>query len=100
MDEFDEGLKLKIFSNAERLSKNLISAEEARLAEPMEGQVGGKSISKKPVLAFPPNYILKPLRNDFRGLREISFYEAIRESLERNETKGAISRNGLNHNLS
>jgi 1D-myo-inositol-tetrakisphosphate 5-kinase/inositol-polyphosphate multikinase len=90
VDESDEGAKIKIFQNAERLSKTLILADKAYLlaAEPMQGQVGGKSISKKPVLTLPPNFILKPLRNDVRGFRETAFYEAIRESLERTKEKG------------
>lgn len=44
----------------------------------MVGQVGGISPSKRPILMLNPDYILKPLRTDHRGVREIAFYEAIR----------------------
>jgi hypothetical protein len=47
-------------------------------AKPMVGQVGGVSIHKKPLLTLAPDYVLKPLLIDHRGIREIAFYEAIR----------------------
>lgn len=47
-------------------------------AKPMMGQVGGVSIHKKPLLTLAPDYVLKPLLMDHRGIREIAFYEAIR----------------------
>mmetsp|Transcript_27261 Transcript_27261/g.39068 ORF Transcript_27261/g.39068 Transcript_27261/m.39068 type:complete len:344 (+) Transcript_27261:2-1033(+) len=39
-------------------------------------QVGG--FSHPPVLKMEPNFILKPLHSNNRGLRELAFYEAIR----------------------
>jgi hypothetical protein len=47
-------------------------------AKPMVGQVGGVSVHKKPLLTLAPDYVLKPLLLDHRGIREIAFYEAIR----------------------
>jgi hypothetical protein len=47
-------------------------------AKPMVGQVGGVSVHKKPLLTLAPDYVLKPLLIDHRGIREIAFYEAIR----------------------
>jgi 1D-myo-inositol-tetrakisphosphate 5-kinase/inositol-polyphosphate multikinase len=47
-------------------------------AKPMVGQVGGLSEHKKPLLTLTPDYVLKPLLLDHRGIREIAFYEAIR----------------------
>lgn len=47
-------------------------------ATPMIGQVGGASIHKKPVLTLKPDYVLKPLLTDHRGLREVAFYEAVK----------------------
>ena len=44
----------------------------------MVGQVGGISSQKKPLLTLKPDYILKPLITDHRGIREIAFYEAIK----------------------
>jgi hypothetical protein len=46
--------------------------------KPMIGQVGGVAVHKKPLLTLKPDYVLKPLLPDFRGVREIAFYEAIR----------------------
>ena len=43
----------------------------------MVGQVGGRSDHKKPVLTFGTEYVLKPLVADHRGIREVSFYEAL-----------------------
>lgn len=40
-------------------------------------QVGGLSADKKPVLTVQPDYVLKPLIMDHRGIREIHFYEAV-----------------------
>jgi hypothetical protein len=46
-------------------------------ATPMIGQVGGRADHKKPVLAFGTEYVLKPMVVDHRGIREVSFYEAL-----------------------
>jgi hypothetical protein len=56
-----------------------LSTEEAR---PMVGQVGGISVHKKPLLTLKPDYVLKPLLADHRGIREIAFYEAARTASE------------------
>ena len=47
-------------------------------AKPMVGQVGGMSVHKKPLLTLEPDYVLKPLITDHRGIREVAFYEAIK----------------------
>ena len=64
-----------------------LSAEEAK---PMVGQVGGASLHKRPVLTLKPDYVLKPLVTDHRGIREIAFYEAIR-AISRNPTTQTYS---------
>jgi 1D-myo-inositol-tetrakisphosphate 5-kinase/inositol-polyphosphate multikinase len=46
----------------------------------MVGQVGGVSTHKRPLLTLEPDYALKPLNQDHRGIREIAFYEVIRIS--------------------
>lgn len=46
-------------------------------AKQLKGQVGGLSVHKKPLLSLKPDYVLKPLRTDHRGIREIAFYEAL-----------------------
>ena len=52
----------------------------AKNAQPMIGQVGGVSFHKKPLLSLSPDYILKPVLTDHRGIREIAFYEAMTEA--------------------
>lgn len=44
----------------------------------MRGQVGGVSFDKRPVKTLKPDYVLKPLHSDSRGIREIAFYEALK----------------------
>ncbi|KAG7355779.1 inositol polyphosphate kinase [Nitzschia inconspicua] len=43
----------------------------------MVGQVGGKSEQKRPLLTVEPDFVLKPVNMDHRGIREVAFYEAI-----------------------
>ena len=50
-------------------------------ADHMVGQVGGRSSDKRPVLIIEPNFLLKPVNLDHRGIREVAFYEAIRASV-------------------
>lgn len=52
-------------------------------AIPMVGQVGGGLSHNRTLLTLAPEYVLKPLLPDHRGLREISFYEAI-EAISKN----------------
>jgi 1D-myo-inositol-tetrakisphosphate 5-kinase/inositol-polyphosphate multikinase len=46
-------------------------------ANHMVGQIGGLSTHKRPLLTSEPDYVLKPLQVDHRGIREIAFYEAV-----------------------
>ena len=44
----------------------------------MVGQLGGRDVTKAPILKLEPDFILKPVQiKEYRGLREIAFYEAI-----------------------
>jgi 1D-myo-inositol-tetrakisphosphate 5-kinase/inositol-polyphosphate multikinase len=47
-------------------------------ANHMVGQIGGISAHKRPLLTLNPDYVLKPLQVDHRGIREIAFYEAVK----------------------
>lgn len=60
-----------------RASKWMILSKQD-MVHPMVGQVGGTGCNRKPMLTLRPDYILKPLVQDHRGIREIAFYEAIR----------------------
>lgn len=46
-------------------------------ADCMVGQVGGVSKHKRPLLTLDPDYVLKPLQLDHRGIRELAFYEGL-----------------------
>lgn len=63
----------------------------AQQAKPMVGQVGGSASHKKPLLTLAPDYVLKPVITDHRGIREIAFYEAIRTLTQSKQTQHAYS---------
>ena len=65
-----------LITSMKRASKWMSLSEDE--AKPMVGQVGGIASHKKPLLTLQPDYILKPLITDHRGIREIAFYEAIK----------------------
>jgi hypothetical protein len=77
IDCSDPQVRERILTTAIRRASNWMSLSEDN-AKPMVGQVGGVSIHKKPLLTLAPDYVLKPLLLDHRGIREIAFYEAIR----------------------
>lgn len=52
----------------------------------MVGQVGGKSNRKRPILIVD-TFVMKPVNPDHRGIREISFYEAIQAASKRSGFK-------------
>jgi hypothetical protein len=53
----------------------------------MVGQVGGISKHKRPILTLDPDYVLKPLQLDHRGIRELAFYESINAAAHTSGTK-------------
>jgi Inositol polyphosphate kinase len=65
--------------------------ELAQQAKPMVGQVGGIASNKKPLLTLAPDYVLKPVITDHRGIREIAFYEAIRTLTQSKHVQHAYS---------
>lgn len=52
-----------------------LSAEDGQV---MVGQVGGISVHKRPLLTLEPDYVMKPVQTDHRGMREIFLYEAVK----------------------
>lgn len=60
-------------------------------ATPLVGQVGGLAVHKRPCLALPPEYVLKPLTVDDRGIREVAFYEALEAIIANSRSKHAYS---------
>lgn len=53
----------------------------------MLGQVGGLSKHKRPLLSLGPDYVLKPLHIDHRGVRELAFYEALHAAAKKGGSK-------------
>lgn len=53
----------------------------------MVGQVGGVSAHKKPLLKLDPDYVLKPLQMDHRGIREAGFYELLNATVQKSGIK-------------
>jgi len=72
-----------VWATASKRASKWISLSEAKQ---MKGQVGGLSAHKRPILTIKPDYILKPLQYDHRGLREMSFYEAVQLASTKNPT--------------
>ncbi len=56
----------------------------------MVGQVGGVSKHKRPILTLDPDYVLKPLQLDHRGIRELAFYEGLNAAAHTSGTKAYI----------
>lgn len=52
-----------------------LSAEDGSV---MIGQVGGVSMHKRPLLTLEPDYVMKPVQTDHRGMREIFLYESVK----------------------
>ena len=76
MDYENPQVRKKLLSGAIKRASKWISLSLSE-AKQMAGQVGGVSVHKKPLLTLQPDYVLKPLQTDHRGIREVAFYEAI-----------------------
>lgn len=68
-------MQSRIIDTAIKRASKWMQLREA--AQQMTGQVGGINANKKPILSLKPDYVLKPLYTDHRGLRELAFYEAM-----------------------
>eukprot|EP00522_Entomoneis_paludosa_P016336 CAMPEP_0172442932 /NCGR_PEP_ID=MMETSP1065-20121228/3271_1 /TAXON_ID=265537 /ORGANISM="Amphiprora paludosa, Strain CCMP125" /LENGTH=463 /DNA_ID=CAMNT_0013192979 /DNA_START=8 /DNA_END=1399 /DNA_ORIENTATION=+ len=89
IDIHDGHLQNRILMRAIRRAKKWMNLS-TKTALPMIGQVGGASIHKRPVLTLSPDYVLKPVLTDHRGLREIAFYEAM-EAVSKTPSSQAYS---------
>ena len=72
-----ENLKTKALERAIKFATN-----DKLNVNQFSGQVGGISSHKRPLLSLNSFHVLKPLRDDHRGIREITFYETIQNALE------------------
>ena len=88
IDYNDPQVRERILTGAIRRASKWISLSEAKQ---MAGQVGGVSVHKKPLLSLKPDYVLKPLLTDHRGIRELAFYEALHMASRGAPTANAYS---------
>lgn len=75
----NQELSKKMFNMADQRAKRWMSFQLSG-AHRMVGQVGGRS--HNPILILD-TVVMKPVRQDHRGVREIAFYEAIQASSKR-----------------
>ena len=75
VDIFQQEKREKIINVAHQRSKQThFNQSLIHSASHMKGQVGGVSDNKKRILSTESNlFLLKPLQNDNRGLREVAF---------------------------
>ena len=68
----------------------------------MIGQVGGVSVHKRPLLTLEPDYVMKPVQTDHRGIREIFLYEAVNCCRDNNRNSQNYSNllTGIGHGTS
>ncbi|KAL7567907.1 hypothetical protein ACA910_019623 [Epithemia clementina (nom. ined.)] len=81
IDIHDDSVRNRILERAIRRASTWMTLAHTQKARPMIGQVGGASYHKKPLLTLSPEYVLKPVLTDHRGIREIAFYEAMAEAV-------------------
>jgi hypothetical protein len=69
--------------------------------EVMIGQVGGVSAHKRPLLTLEPDYVMKPVHSDHRGIREICLYEAVKvlTKTKSSQTYAALLTGGVSPGL-
>ena len=48
------------------------------IVEELQSQVGGLSDNKRRMMRLAPDYVMKHVRHDHRGYREVAFYEAVK----------------------
>lgn len=77
VDHDDAAFRESLLESAIQRASKWCSLSLVENAKPLVGQVGGVAQSKKPVLSLEPDYVLKPLLTDHRGVREIAFYEVL-----------------------
>ncbi len=79
-----------ITASMKRACKWMSLSKHDHRIKPMIGQVGGLGVNRKPILTLIPDYLLKPLLLDYRGLREIAFYEAMRTVVSQSQPQQEI----------
>ena len=67
----------KLIEKASRRAFKWLSYQNA-IVEELQGQVGGLSDNKRRMMRLAPDYVLKHVRPDHRGVREVAFYEAVK----------------------
>mmetsp|Transcript_2086 Transcript_2086/g.2957 ORF Transcript_2086/g.2957 Transcript_2086/m.2957 type:complete len:443 (+) Transcript_2086:101-1429(+) len=85
----DLDVQKRILSKGTRRAEKWMSYLNPEDATPMKGQVGGISFGKRQVLTLKPDYVLKPIRADSRGVREVAFYEALGLATKSGHARGS-----------
>lgn len=73
----DETVRQQMIQKATRRASKWISYQNA-IVEELQGQVGGLSANKRRMMRLAPDYVMKHVRHDHRGYREVAFYEAVK----------------------
>ena len=77
MDGNDEAARQQLIEKASRRASKWMSYQNT-IAEELQGQVGGLSKNKRRMMRLAPDYVMKHVRPDHRGFREVAFYEAVK----------------------
>lgn len=79
IDENDEIVRQEMIQKATRRASKWMSYQNAIVQE-LQGQVGGISKNKRRMMRLAPDYVMKHVRRDHRGIREVAFYEAVKSA--------------------
>ena len=77
IDGNDEVVRQQMLQKATRRASKWMSYQNA-IVEQLQGQVGGLSKNKRRMMRLAPDYVMKHVRRDHRGIREVAFYEAVK----------------------
>ena len=78
IDTQDPVLRERILQSAMKRASKWMTFQSEEPPTAMSGQVGGRGDGKAPILSLGPDYVLKPVHaKDYRGLREVAFYESV-----------------------
>lgn len=87
IDTRDPVLRERILQSAMKRASKWMAFRLGKSPTAMAGQVGGRAHDKAPILSLEPDYILKPVyAKEYRGLREVAFYESIELASHQNKS--------------
>jgi hypothetical protein len=96
IDTCNVAVRKRILPNAIKRASKWMSFQLENPPTPMVGQIGGRNTEKAPILKLEPDYILKPVQaKEYRGLREVAFYESIKLASSQNNNSNNTARSEL-----